>query len=123
MNEGALDYEALTLVDQLIIETLTARVRLGERVWTFTNRVGMQLGRLELLGWVNYKSGIVEGTYVAWFTDAGRATLSTTYKPPAHCNKGCAWCDGTSACRYVCVCGHCPPPSPVAAVGLTGAQE
>lgn len=82
-TERNLEYEQLTVVEQLIIETLTARWRLGENAWTFSNRVTRQLGRLEARGWIGYKSGIVERTYLVWFTSAGRAAaVDPNYTPP-----------------------------------------
>lgn len=80
----ALDYEALPVVEQLIIETLTARVRLGEHMWTFTRRVQRQLRHLERLGWIGWKHGIVQWTCLVWFTAAGRsAAMDNGYIPPS----------------------------------------
>ena len=67
----------------LILEVLAARSRLGEACWTFPTRCHPALRRLEARGLVTYKSGVIEHTLLAWFTDKGRAlALSESYTPP-----------------------------------------
>ena len=76
-------FEDLTPSEELFVELLIARHRLGERVWTFSNQ---QLGvsrRLEKKGYISTKGGVTEGNFRAWLTDdAKEALLSYPYVPP-----------------------------------------
>lgn len=65
----------LTPTEYLILETLTARVRLGENVWTYPSAVNKQLDSLEKKGLINWKSAPIENHSLAWFTPLGKATL------------------------------------------------
>lgn len=64
-----------TPTQDLILELLAARHRLGENIWTLTANtpVHTALKHLEKEGLVGWKSGIVEKTYLAWLTEAGKA--------------------------------------------------
>lgn len=77
------DYRDLTPSEELFVELLIARHRLGECVWTFSNR---QLGvsrRLEKKGYISTKGGITEGNFRAWLTDeAKKVLLAYPYVPP-----------------------------------------
>lgn len=66
-------YEAFhfTPTEDLIIEVLTARTRLGNQVWTFESRNNKALNQLEVRGLVGYKSASVEGYSLVWFTADG----------------------------------------------------
>jgi hypothetical protein len=78
------DYEELTSTQQLLLEVLAARYRLGEQCWTFTKKNRPTLASLCYDGYLAFKSGIVQNTYLAWLTDAGReAMLDADYSPPA----------------------------------------
>lgn len=88
MDVTALDKDVvdkLPLASYLLVEVLVARHRLGEQVWTFPVKRGMvgHLVRLEVLGLVGWKHGVVERTFLAWLTDRGKAAaMSTGYVPP-----------------------------------------
>lgn len=74
-----------TPIQELILEVLAARHRLGEHVWTFDRNgpVTMALHYLAKVGLVEFKSGIVEKSYLVWLTDAGRGQqLSPNYQVP-----------------------------------------
>lgn len=80
--EEPIDTSALPLSQELIMEVLGARYRLGEHMWPFPNRAKRALDALASLGLLNHKSGIVERTRNAWLTDLGRASvLSADYVP------------------------------------------
>jgi hypothetical protein len=82
-DEKARDESALPRLSYLIIETLAARYRVGEYMWTFPNRFTRSLRELASAGWIGWKSGIVERTCVAWLTDAGlAAAISADYRSP-----------------------------------------
>jgi len=73
-----------TSKQELILEVLIARLRLGENVWTFSSKIGKQLKELELAGWVGYKNGIVEDTFLVWPANeaARKELLAYPYNPP-----------------------------------------
>lgn len=73
----------LPLTQDLVMEVLAARHRLGERMWPFSTKAGPALKALEDRGLIGYKSGIVERTYNVWLTDAGKNEyLDASYIPP-----------------------------------------
>lgn len=73
----------LTPTEDLIMELLAARARLGEPVWTFDVRVKHQIAHLEELGLLTLMHDIVERTVRASLTDKGRDEyLSAPYNPP-----------------------------------------
>lgn len=77
------EVEELTPMQELVVEVLGARYRLGEHVWTLSSRVRPTLKALAAMGYLGYKSGIVEGTCLAWLTPEGVAkTLDASYVPP-----------------------------------------
>lgn len=74
-----------TPTQELVLEVLAARHRLGEGMWTFSNRPAIvtALRVLESAGLVGFKSGVIENTYLAWLTKAGQAdVLTPDYVPP-----------------------------------------
>lgn len=74
-----------TPLQEMILEVLAARHRLGEHVWTFERNgpVTMALLYLAKVGLIEFKHGVVEKTYLAWLTDAGRGQqLSDNYQTP-----------------------------------------
>jgi len=74
--------DALPVSQLLVMEVLAARARLGENLWTFTDRCRSALRALETAGLVGWKGGVTERTVRAWLTDLGRAgVLSPTYTP------------------------------------------
>jgi len=77
--------DRLTPTQDLIMEVLAARFRLGERTWTFDDHSAIRKAMrvLEERGLVTWKSGITENTLRAWMTEAGRAEYVTAdYVPP-----------------------------------------
>lgn len=73
----------LTPTEDLVVEVLVARYRLGEVLWTFDSNVSKQVKSLEEKGIVNSMHGIVENTIRASFTDAGFAKYcSYNYQAP-----------------------------------------
>lgn len=74
----------LTPAQQLIVEVLSARHRLGETIWPFDSRLKKQLAALEQFGWVYLASGQVENTIRARLTEAAKRKvfLTSTYVSP-----------------------------------------
>jgi hypothetical protein len=80
---ATIDTDELPPVRYLIMEVLAARYRTGETTWTFPSRLRRSLEALAGLGLIGCKSGVAPRTYIAWLTDAGKASaLSDTYVPP-----------------------------------------
>lgn len=80
----AIDQSAkLTPTENLIVELLVARYRLGERLWTFNAEVTRQVYLLSEKGYVTPMSGVTEGTVRAMLTEEAVALyLSYDYVPP-----------------------------------------
>jgi hypothetical protein len=77
----------LTPTQQLIIEVLVARARLGHRGWNFPSSLRPQIKKMEEGGLVGWKNWVVENTLLVWLTDEGRKqTMASNYtyppKPP-----------------------------------------
>lgn len=73
----------LPVAQYLVMETLAARHRTGETLWTFPARCRPQLRALEAAGLAWWKEGVAPRTVEAGLTDAGRALmLSDTYVSP-----------------------------------------
>lgn len=75
----------MTPTEELVLEVLTARVRLGEQLWTYSTRFTPAVRSLEEAGWVGWKSGIVENTILVWPTPQlleDASWFSPTYVPP-----------------------------------------
>lgn len=73
----------LTPTEDLLLEVLAARYRLGETMWTFDKRHKTALEKLQARGLVSVMHGIVENTCRASLTEEGKAEhLSPTYKAP-----------------------------------------
>ena len=70
-------YDALTPLQQQIMEVLGARARLWERIWTFPTSQAMTktLSTLTVAGLVDVYAGIVESTVRASLTQRGRETV------------------------------------------------
>lgn len=72
-----------TPTQELILEVLAARYRLGETWWTFEKRTLKAARGLADLGLIEILHGIVENTYRAQLTDAGRQrSISWNYQAP-----------------------------------------
>lgn len=74
---GAVDVDGLPPTQYLLLDTLAARYRTGEHMWTLPTMPGIvraahQLGRVGLVG---VKSGITPKTILVWLTDAGRSAV------------------------------------------------
>lgn len=73
----------LSPTQELILEVLGARYRLGETIWPFDSKLRPQLRKLESHGLVTRMHGIVENTERASLTEAGRdMVLTAVYVPP-----------------------------------------
>jgi len=70
--DTVVDVDALPPTQYLVMEVLAARWRLGDRAWTFPSRLTPVMRSLEAAGLVWWKSGVVQGTVLAGFTDTGR---------------------------------------------------
>lgn len=73
-------------IEELIMEVLIARWRLGENLWPFnhTKPIVLALQALELKGWVHWKGGVVENTLNVFPTPEGIAhNAGSDYNPPA----------------------------------------
>lgn len=72
-----------TPTQELIIELLIARTRLGENVWTFSNRFTKTVEQLTERGYVEWKSASVYGYILVWFTEESKEVfLSFPYQAP-----------------------------------------
>lgn len=75
--------EKLTPTEDLLIELLVARHRLGENLWTFDSRHKKALESLETKGYVSVMHGVVENSIRAHLTDKGKDKfMSSTYVAP-----------------------------------------
>lgn len=75
--------EKLTPTEDLLIELLVARHRLGENLWTFDSRHKKALENLESKGYVGVMHGVTENTVRAYLTDTGKDKfMSSTYVAP-----------------------------------------
>jgi hypothetical protein len=72
-----------TPTEDLMLEVLIARYRLGELLWTFDSRLAPTVERLAAGGWVVSMHGITENTVRASLTDKAVAQwISYEYVPP-----------------------------------------
>lgn len=79
------EFASLTPMQQLVLENLGSRLRLGHSVWTFTSSSALSrtLKTLEARGYVVHISGVVQGTVRASLTEAGQwLILDPAYVPP-----------------------------------------
>jgi DNA-binding MarR family transcriptional regulator len=73
-----------TPTEELALEALMARHRLGHTLWTFDSSVSKALLRLADKGYVTVMHGVTENTVRARLTSLGEAEfLSENYKAPA----------------------------------------
>jgi hypothetical protein len=73
----------LTPTEDLMMEVLAARHRLGESLWTFDSRTRRLAVHLEKMGFIVLIHGNVENTFRARMTtQAADVYLSKRYKPP-----------------------------------------
>jgi len=73
----------VTAREELALEVLAARFRLGEKIWTFHSKHTGTLDDLERKGLVYTMHGIMSRTLRAGLTEEGqKALLSETYTPP-----------------------------------------
>lgn len=69
--------------EELILEVLAARYRLGENNWSFHKRFKSKIDFLAQRGYVNYKASSVENFLLVSFTDKGKEEcLHYDYNPP-----------------------------------------
>ena len=77
------DTDELPPTQQLVLEVLAARARLGENAWTFANRVRPAIEALSRAGLLWWKSATIPSYCLAGLTDAGRAAaLRVGYAAP-----------------------------------------
>lgn len=75
----------LTPMQDLMMEVLVARTRLGHQIWTFTrNRAATKAAmRLQALGLLTLMNGIVENTFRVSITSKGLSEYGVVdYVPP-----------------------------------------
>jgi hypothetical protein len=75
----------VTPSQELILEVLTARYRLGEQGWHFSTRLSRQIGQLRVEGWVRYKNAIIPNHLYVWPTQKlldDPEMMSPDYVPP-----------------------------------------
>lgn len=61
----------MTPTEDLIMEVLAARARLGETMWPFSTKLGKALKSLEDRGYIDTMHGMVEYSVRASLTDKG----------------------------------------------------
>lgn len=77
------DESPLPPTQDLILDVLAARLRCGERYWTFSSRLKAHLRALADAGLISWEPTSAHGLVRASLTDAGlAATLSPTYNTP-----------------------------------------
>lgn len=69
------DADQLPPVQYLILELLAARIRTGEQVWSFPDRLRPQLRKLAEAGLIGWQSSPAPGACHAWFLDPGRTLM------------------------------------------------
>lgn len=73
----------VTPTEDLLMEVLSARYRLGDHLWTFDSRHKKPLERLEAKGLITVLHGIVDHSLRASMTQAGiDMYVSKTYESP-----------------------------------------
>lgn len=73
----------VTPKQDLLLEVLAARYRLGESYWTFDNKHKAALQKLEAKGLVSVIHGVVENTVRAALTEKGKKReLNAEYVSP-----------------------------------------
>lgn len=82
-----LNLHDLTPTEELILEVLTARLRLGEKLWTFSSRHNVAMRKLRLRGIIRTMNGVTENTIRAYLTNEYAALLQD-YSSPIY--KKCA---------------------------------
>lgn len=80
---SGVDPKSFTPTQDLILNVLAARFRLGENLWTFDSTLRKQADQLAARGLVFTTHGIIEHTIRVGLTEVGKAaTLSPDYSPP-----------------------------------------
>lgn len=83
-SSSGVDPAAFTPTQELLLDVLGARFRLGENLWTFGSHLSRAAEQLADRGLVFTTHGITEKTIRAGLTEAGKAAvLSADYSPPA----------------------------------------
>jgi hypothetical protein len=75
----------LTPTQDLVLEVLAARYRLGETLWTFRSNSAIRTAANTLydLGYITVDNGVTENTFRASLTEKGKKlVLDAAYKPP-----------------------------------------
>jgi hypothetical protein len=98
--------EHLTPTQELVMDVLAARHRLGDTLWTFSSSAGKAVKTLAAAGLVNEMHGITENTIRASLTDVGRNRwLSPTYPLPVTHAPTRIWQERPGEFSYACACG------------------
>ena len=71
------DYNSysFTPTEELVLEVLAARYRLGEICWTFSSRQNAALDKLAVKKLIHWKHGVVENSSLVFLTDTGKAVM------------------------------------------------
>ena len=81
---SGVDPKSFTPTQDLMLNVLAARFRLGENLWTFDSNLRKQAEQLAARGLVFTTHGIIEHTIRVGLTEAGKAaTLSPDHQPRA----------------------------------------
>lgn len=67
----------LTPTEELVMEVLSARYRLGETQWSMSTKHGKSLAALADKGMLTFRSGVTERTYLVQMTEEGRTEYVT----------------------------------------------
>lgn len=75
----------LTPSEELVLEVLASRYRLGHNEWPFSSKHRKVLNSLQSKNYIYVESGKVQNTYDVSLTAKGKeATVSETYTPPIY---------------------------------------
>lgn len=84
-------WQSLPVTQQLLLEVLSARHRLGEQLWTFETNARSICKKLEQAGLIWTMHGATEHTIRAGLTDAGVFMMhSPSYRSPAERQRAAA---------------------------------
>lgn len=84
-DERTVEFATLSPMQQLVMEVLASRYRLGHEIWTFTNSnaLAKAFKALRERGYIETMSGVIQHTVRAMLTAKGRdLVLDPYYVPP-----------------------------------------
>lgn len=85
MKNKSLDFNSYRFMptEELVLEVLTARYRLGEKSWTFNSNTSKALKKLEDKNLITWKNASDGESFLVFFTPLGKALmLSSKYYNP-----------------------------------------